>query len=132
MAPSSILEERFSVIVEDPEGRVEIENIRYHPIAVATINPKYGEKNDKLRRIIQVVNREQRADGKKRLLVRYKNYEVDDRNGDIELMSVIPIGPVEDVMMSLEADSDNQGSVLEQMTDPQRDTLVENLRSPYE
>lgn len=130
MGKAEKLEERFSVIIEDPDGRIEIDNNRYHPISLAAVNPSYKSDND-LACILRILDRQQKKDGKQRLLVRYKRNSHGNENGDIELVSVVPIGPVDKVMASLRAAKEYGDDVLPEMTPPQRDTLVDTLRGAY-
>jgi len=129
MYQNTNLEERFSVMLEDPDGRVEIEDVRYSPISLAAVNPSY-DCTDDLTNILQSLNAQKEIDGRQRLLVRYRRGE-NNANGDIELVSVVPIGPVDEVMDSVLSTKEYKDSVLPKMTPPQRDTLIDSLRSPY-
>lgn len=90
------LDEFFAVLTEDPEGPLALDGHRYEFASVAVRNPE--PDSQELRQLLELAHEHVLQDGRKRILVRYRGKRFKTPMEDVELISTVPIGPVQDVL----------------------------------
>ena len=93
------LDEFFAVLTEEKNGPLEIDGKRYAFASLAVRNPDTNSGN--LQRLLELAHEHALQDSRPRILVRYRGKRHTAPMMGVELIGIVPIGPVEEVLRKI-------------------------------